>query len=91
MPPPIETTHVHVLTGPIGQDVGKFAGRIKGASSSALLKRAENSDRNRIWTGGYWKVFLFDEFGMRCVQEYIEAHNVRRGLSPAPYPWISSF
>lgn len=84
----IEPTHVHLLTGPLKQDVAAFAGRLKGASSSALLKRPENADRNRVWTTGYWKVFLFDDPAVICVKDYIEQHNERRGLPSAPYDWI---
>ena len=84
----IEPTHIHLLTGPLKQDIAAFAGRLKGATSSALLKQSENCDRKRIWTSGYWKVFLFDEPAVICVKDYIERHNERRGMPSAPYDWI---
>ena len=72
----------------MNEDIAKFAGRIKGRTSSAVGAMPKNAGRERVWTSGYWKVFLFDELGVTAVREYIEAHNVRRGLAAAPYPWI---
>jgi hypothetical protein len=85
----IETNHVHLLLGPIEEDIQKCVGRIKGTSSSDVLDLEENQDRKRVWTSGYWKVFLFDELAVATVKEYIGAHNVRRGAPCEPYSWIS--
>jgi REP element-mobilizing transposase RayT len=83
----IERTHFHLLTGVMREDVGTFMGRIKGMTSSAICALPENAGRRHVWTAHYWEVFLFDEGGVDAVQTYIEAHNVRRGLSPNPYSW----
>lgn len=40
---------------------------------------------------GFWKVFVFDVMAIPDIQNYIEDHNRRRGLPPAPYPWIRPF
>lgn len=85
----IEPAHVHLLLGPVGEPIGTFVGRLKGASSSAVLRRPGNHGHKRIWTAGYWKVFLFEDEAVYAVAEYIEAHNTRRGLPPAPFPWIT--
>ncbi len=85
----IEPAHVHLLFGPVGEPIGTFVGRLKGASSSAVLRRPGNHGRERIWTAGYWKVFLFEDEAVSAVAEYIEAHNTRRGLPAAPFPWIT--
>ena len=85
----IESAHVHLLLGPVGEPIGTFVGRLKGASSSAALRRPDNHGRKRIWTAGYWKAFLFEDEAVHAVAEYIEAHNTRRGLPAAPFPWIS--
>ena len=86
----IERTHVHLLTGPLREDVGRFAGRLKGSSSAALLRHPNNWGRSRIWTAGYWCVFLCDDDAVDAASHYIEEHNVRRGLPGSPFEWITS-
>ena len=85
----VEPDHVHLLLGPVGEEIGRCAGRLKGTSSSAVLKRSCHVGRSRVWTTGYWKVFLFDTQALQAVKEYIEQHNVRKSLPPVPFPWIS--
>ena len=85
----IENNHTHLLTGPIKEDLSSFIGRVKGMTSSAVLKHPGNEERRRVWTAGYWKVFLFDEPAVYAVKGYIEDHNVRRGLPPATVSWLS--
>lgn len=85
----VEPNHVHLLVGSVREDLSRFVGRIKGRTSSAVGALPQNAGRERVWTSGYWKVFLFDELGVTAVKEYIDAHNVRRGLPADPYPWIT--
>jgi hypothetical protein len=84
----IEPDHVHLLITALREPVSRFAGRLKGASSSALLKLAENAARSRIWTTGYWKVYLFDDDAVATVEQYIDDHNIRRGRLAKPYAWL---
>jgi REP element-mobilizing transposase RayT len=86
----IEPTHVHLLFAALTDDIGTVVGRIKSQTSSALIKHPSNRDRSRIWTAGYWKVFLFDDDAVHAVQQYIERHNQRRGLSARPWDWIEN-
>jgi REP element-mobilizing transposase RayT len=85
----IEETHVHLLLGPVAEKIHKTAGRIKGTTSSALLKLPANRGRSHIWTARYWKVFLYDDAAFVAVKRYIEEHNLRRGITASPFPWIS--
>ncbi len=85
----IEPTHVHLLAGPITEDVGRFAGRLKGMTSSAVLGVPGNGRRKRTWTSGYWKVFLYDLESMVAVKSYIDDHNLRRGLPAEPFDWLT--
>ena len=84
----IEPMHVHLLLGPVREDIGRFIGRLKGSSSSAARKHPANRDRQRIWASGYRKVFLFDDEAVRAVADYVAAHNVRRGLAAARFAWV---
>ena len=85
----IEPTHVHLLMGPIQEHVSSFAGRLKGTTSSAVLGVPGNTGRQRIWTSGYWKVFLYDLESMVAVKEYIDDHNRRSGLNAEPFDWLT--
>jgi hypothetical protein len=85
----VERTHVHLLIGPVREEIGRFVGRLKGTTSSALLKHPDNGGRTRIWTAGYWKVFLFEVDSMPFVAKYIESHNTQRELRPAPFDWLT--
>lgn len=84
----IEPTHVHILLGPIGEPIGTVVGRFKGKTSSNVLKLTHNIGRERTWTAKYWKVFLFAMLVLEAVKNYVDEHNVRRGMPAAPYPWI---
>jgi hypothetical protein len=86
----IESNHVHLLVGPVGEPLERFVGRIKGRTSSAVGALPRNAGRERVWTSGYWRVFLFDDIGVFAVKEYIDAHNLRRGLPAEPYSWITA-
>lgn len=85
----VERTHVHLLTGPVRENVGRFVGRLKGTTSSALVKHPDNWGRSRIWTAGYWKVFLFDDDALPIVAAYIESHNAGRGFPASPFDWLT--
>jgi REP element-mobilizing transposase RayT len=76
----VEPEHIHLLLGPISVDVGEIVGRIKSATSSLLCQLPAVAGRQRTWSSGYWKVFLFDHEAVDVVRGYIEDHNVRRGF-----------
>jgi hypothetical protein len=57
-----------------------IAGAIERTHTHLLLERT--------WTGGYWKVFIFEDNVVPIVANYIEQHNLRRNLPRAPYHWI---
>ena len=84
----IEKTHIHLLLGSVAEHIATTTGRLKGTTSSAVVDLPTNKDRKRTWTAKYWKVFLFDETAFAAVKQYIEAHNLRRGLPASPYPWL---
>jgi hypothetical protein len=85
----IEPNHVHLLVGSVWEDLDRYVGRLKGRTSSEVGALPRNADRRRVWTSGFWKVFLFDELAVAAVKQYIDAHNPRRGLPAEPYPWIT--
>ena len=38
-----------------------------------------------LWCEGRWIQFIFDDAHWQNTIEYIERHNVRRGVGPRPY------
>jgi REP element-mobilizing transposase RayT len=87
----IERTHVHLLLGPTDEPIENLVGRIKGRSSSQVIKRGSEPGRGRTWTTGYWAVFVYDLGAIPTIQNYTEEHNRRKGLAYAPYEWIIPF
>jgi hypothetical protein len=84
----VEPTHVHLLVGPVCEPLDRFVGRLKGRSSSEVVKLLANADRTCTWTAEFWNVFLFDEDAMRVVQRYIQQHNTRAGRPASPFNWL---
>ncbi|MEM6552519.1 MAG: transposase [Planctomycetota bacterium] len=85
----IEPTHIHLLIRGTVVPVGEAAGRLKSNSGSRLLRLPGNLGRERVWTTGYWKVFLFDEAAVSAVCSYIERHNTDRGLPAKRFAWVT--
>jgi REP element-mobilizing transposase RayT len=85
----IEDNHTHLLLGPLDEPIDRVVGRLKGRTSSAVIAAGIEPARQRTWTAGYWKVFLFELDAVPVVVEYISDHNRRRGLPAAPYDWIT--
>ena len=83
----IEPTHVHLLIGPLSEDLRPTVGRIKGVSSSLILGMPHNASRERTWTADFWRVFLYDWEGLDAVYRYIIDHNVRAGRPAHPWPF----
>jgi REP element-mobilizing transposase RayT len=87
----IEQTHVHLLFSSLRYNVNDVVGRIKSQTSSILLESRGQPEVRRIWTNGFWKVFLFDAEGVAAVQNYVEEHNERRGMARSPYVWLRPY
>ncbi|HLL89703.1 MAG TPA: transposase, partial [Tepidisphaeraceae bacterium] len=87
----IERTHQHLLFGHIPGSISELVGRIKGRSSSAVIAHGREPGRTRTWVNGYWKVYVFDVTAIPDIQNYVEQHNVRRGLPRVRFPWVTPF
>ena len=84
----LEKQHVHLLLAANAESVSHVVGRIKGKSSSRIGK-ADGNPGQRVWTAGFWRVFLFDAAAVRATRNYITHHNIRRGMPPDPFNWIT--
>ena len=85
----IERTHTDLVLTGIQEPIERVIGRFKGRTSSEVIGRGSDRRRSRTWTAGFWKVFLFEGRSVPVVGRYVEAHNERHGLPPAPYDWIT--
>ena len=87
----VEPTHMHLLFSSLQYNIDNVVGRIKSQTSSMLLEMRGNPEVRRIWTNGYWRVFLFDAEGVAAVQDYVEEHNERRGMARSPHAWLRPY
>ncbi|MHB1767040.1 MAG: transposase [Phycisphaerae bacterium] len=84
----LEKQHVHLLLAANAESVSRVVGRIKGKSSSRI-GTADGNPGQRVWTAGFWRVFLFDSNAVQVARNYITNHNTRRGMAPDPFNWIT--
>jgi hypothetical protein len=83
----IEPTHLHLLIGPLSEPLHATVGRFKGVSSSLIGALPQNTARRRTWTADFWRVFLYDQEGLRTVYNYVINHNLRAGRPAHPWPF----
>jgi REP element-mobilizing transposase RayT len=82
----MESTHSHLLLTYTERDIDNTIKWIKDRTTKDI-------HRNRlyqgpIWCKGRWRTFIFDEEVWNAARNYIERHNIRRGLGPQPYTFI---
>jgi REP element-mobilizing transposase RayT len=85
----IESTHTHLLLSYTERDINGAVKWIKDRTTKAIHRSTPH--RGPVWCKGKWRSFLFDWDVWAAVVTYIEGHNVRRGVGPQPYPFISDF
>jgi len=83
----IEPTHMHILMTHSPLDLDRTVKWLTQNTTKAVHEQTDH--QGPIWTKGSWREFIFDVSHWRRVIEYIEQHNVRRGLAPRPYAFIS--
>jgi hypothetical protein len=79
----VETWHMHVVIGATRHDVGVVVKCVKDAARYALCVGRP------IWGAGYDKRYCFDAPALQSRVAYVERHNLRRGLAPRPWPFIT--
>jgi len=68
----VYSSHVHLVVGYVGKNIGRLVGRYKAAGRKAL----ENDGlTGKVWTRGYDKRFCFDEKDLRARVAYVNRHN----------------
>lgn len=83
----IEATHMHLLIPYSGRDIHKTAKWIADQTTKAVHKHTPH--KGPVWCKGKWCTYVFEREYWHNIRQYIERHNVRRGLSAVPYPFIT--
>jgi len=82
----VEPTHTHLLITYSGLDIYNTAKWLADQTTKAVHREADQA--GPVWCKGNWCSFVFDQRRWNTAKAYIERHNVRRGLSPRPFPFI---
>ncbi len=82
----VDTMHMHLLLPYTGRDIDKSAKWIADQTTKAVHRHT--SHQGPVWAKGRWRGFIFDADHLANAARYIERHNLRRGFSAKPYPWI---
>lgn len=83
----IEPTHMHLLMTYTTRDVDKTAKWLAQRTTKAVHQ--ETPFAGPVWCEGKWLGFIFDIEHWASTRLYIERHNIRRGLGPQPWAWIT--
>ena len=83
----IESTHFHLLIPYSGRDIHQTAKWLADQSTKAIHRKT--SHQGPVWCKGKWCTFVFDESHWQNTVEYIERHNMRRGLGQRPFSFVT--
>ena len=83
----IEATHMHLLVTYTPLDIDKTAKWI--AQRTTIAVHQTTLFTGPIWAEGKWLGFVFDAAHWTSTRQYIDRHNIRRGLSAQPWSWIT--
>ncbi|MFO0919531.1 MAG: hypothetical protein U0872_14625 [Planctomycetaceae bacterium] len=78
----VQTWHVHFVVSDSDRPISEVVKCAKDAVR--YLLRAGRP----IWTDGYDKRFCFDQQTLWNRIQYVEWHNIERGMPPRPWPFI---
>jgi REP element-mobilizing transposase RayT len=82
----IEPTHTHLLMTYSPRSINDTVKWLKDQITKAIHDRTDHA--GPVWCKGKWRAFIFEEGTWTSVRQYIERHNVRRGVGPRPYSFL---
>jgi REP element-mobilizing transposase RayT len=83
----IEPTHMHLLLTYTERDIDRTAKWLAQQTTKEVHRRTPFA--GPVWCEGKWIEFVFDQLHFDNIRQYIERHNVRRGLPARPWEWIT--
>ena len=84
----IEPTHTHLLITYSGKDIHTTMKWIADQTTKAVHNNTDYE--GPIWAKGKWCSYIFDDLRWERTINYIEKHNVRRGMDAMPYAFITN-
>jgi REP element-mobilizing transposase RayT len=82
----VESTHSHLLLTFTQRSIDDTVKWVKDRATKAIHRDTPHT--GPVWCKGKWRSFVFELDLWEAARTYIEAHNVRRGMGPRPYPFI---
>jgi REP element-mobilizing transposase RayT len=82
----IEATHMHLLLTYTEREIGGTAKWL--AQETTKRVHRDTNFVGQVWCEGRWREFIYDEPHWENTREYIQRHNLRRGLPAQPWDWI---
>lgn len=83
----IEATHMHLLLTYTERDIDRTAKWLAQQTTKEVHRRTPFT--GPVWCDGKWLEFVFEQSHFENVRQYIQRHNVRRGLPARPWAWIT--
>ncbi|MGA2796047.1 MAG: transposase [Thermoguttaceae bacterium] len=83
----VEMTHSHLLLTYTERDIDNTIKWIKDRTTKGIHQNT--SHQGPVWCKGRWRTFIFDEEVWAAAKNYIEKHNIRRGIGPHPYEFLT--
>ncbi len=82
----VEATHTHLLLTLTQRPIDRTVQWLKDQTTKAVHR--ETAHLGPVWSRGKWCSFVFDSTVWKNTRQYIERHNLRRGVGPRPYAFI---
>ena len=83
----IVSTHFHLLIPYSGRDIDKTGKWLADQTTKAVHRQTDHA--GPVWCKGKWREYVFDRSHWENIRSYVERHNVRHGLPPRPWPFIT--
>jgi len=81
-----EPTHLHLLMTYSKLNIHRTMKWMTSRMTRAVHRRTDHE--GPVWAKGKWCSFIYDESWWSNAMQYIERHNLRRGLPARPYDFI---
>ncbi len=82
----VEPTHTHLLFTVSDRPIDTTIKWLKDRATKAIHRHTDHD--GPVWCEGRWRSYIFDTTTWVNTWDYIESHNVRRGLRPRPYDFV---
>lgn len=83
----LEPTHIHLVLTYTAGDIDKTCQWIADRCTKTI--RRDCGHRGPVWAKGKWCGFIFDQTAWTSAIQYVQRHNIRRGVGPRPYQFFT--